>query len=84
MKPGGSCGVDSWCLDGDVTPLETIINDNQNFTREVFLSDSPSPGPSKCNDTLGFGQAKQVEVVVTWNDAGGGHEINVVSWINRV
>src|SRR3990170_4297041 len=24
VKPGGGCGPSSWCLDGDVTPLETI------------------------------------------------------------
>lgn len=73
----------SWCLSGDTSTPETIIEDIQNFTRRIFIADTDGEA-SNCNDTINYDGAKQVTVLVQWTDPVGSHEAKVTSCINNI
>lgn len=90
-QPGGSCTSSTWCLEGSPATSETITNDNQNFTRRVFIADTSTTsvpvGVSNCHTAdngFGYGDSKQVTVVVEWTDPVGAHEAVVTSCINNL
>ena len=81
VKPGppGACGPLSWCLSDNSPGPETIVNDNQNFSRIVNIRDDGTD----CTSNLTYAESKEVTVRVSWTDPAGPHEINVVSCINN-
>ncbi len=79
----------SWCIVGNPVVKETITNDNQNFTRKVFLADTSvdSGEVSNCHTAdngFDYHDSKQVTVAVSWDDPVGHHEVKAVSCINNI